>query len=137
MGLRAILPGPHTSKRQKEHAVFPYLLRGLTVSHPNQVWGVDITYIPMISGFMYLFAIVDLYSRFLIHWSLSNSMDAQWCANTCNQAVEVWDMPQIVNTDQGSQFKSDEFVNSVISKEIKLSMDGKGRAIGNVFIERF
>lgn len=138
MGLRAILPGPHTSKRHKDHAVYPYLLRGLQIDEPNQVWGMDITYVPMVSGFLYLVAIIDLYSRFLVHWSLSNTMDAQWCANTFNQAVEIWNYPKIINTDQGSQFTSDEFIQAVLDKnKTKLSMDGKGRAIDNVFIERF
>lgn len=136
MGLRSLLPGPHTSKRRREDAVYPYLLRELKVERPNQVWATDITYIPMAKGFMYLTAIIDLYSRYVVHWSVSNSMDAEWCTQLLNEAVEMHGKPEIINTDQGSQYTSEIFVEAVLSAGIKLSMDGKGRATDNAFIER-
>ena len=135
MGLRAIFPGPHTSKRGKDHKVYPYLLRGLDILHPNHVWATDITYIPMPNGYMYLMAFIDLFSRYVVHWSLSNTMDANWCANNYLEAIENGVYPQIVNTDQGSQFTSKEFTGAVLNNGVKLSMDGKGRATDNAFIE--
>lgn len=136
MGLRAIMPGRHTTKRNKAHKTYPYLLRNLKVTRPNQVWATDITYIPMEKGFMYLTAIIDLYSRCVLNWSVSNSMDADWCAEVLQEAIDMHGKPEIVNTDQGSQYTSEIFVTTVLSNNIKLSMDGKGRAIDNVFIER-
>jgi len=135
MGLRAIFPGPHTSKRSKNHRIYPYLLRKLKIIAPNQVWSTDITYIPMPNGYMYLMAIIDLFSRYVVHWSLSNTMDANWCANNFLEAIENGVCPQIINTDQGSQFTSIEFTQAVLGNGIKLSMDGKGRATDNAFIE--
>ena len=135
MGLRAVFPGPHTSKRGKDHKVYPYLLRGLAIEQPNQVWATDITYIPMPRGFLYLTAIIDLYSRFVVNWSLSNTMDAEWCAGCFEEAVAEWGAPRIINTDQGSQYTSDAFTSAVLGKEVRLSMDGKGRATDNAFIE--
>lgn len=135
MGLRSLLPGPHTSKRRKQDIVYPYLLRDLKIQHPNQVWATDITYIPMKKGFMYLMAIIDLYSRYVVHWSVSNSMDACWCAQVMKEAIDQWGAPEIVNTDQGSQYTSEVFTKTIL-KESKLSMDGKGRATDNAFIER-
>jgi putative transposase len=137
MGLRAVMPGKHTSRRHKGHKVYPYLLRNLTVTRPNQVWALDITYIPMAKGFMYMVAIIDLYSRYVVNWSVSNSMDAEWCKQTLEEAITQHGCPEIVNTDQGSQFTSEVFTQAVLGKEIRLSMDGKGRAIDNAFIERF
>ena len=136
MGLRAIMPGRHTTKRNKSHKVYPYLLRNLKIERSNQVWTLDITYIPMRKGFMYLVAVIDLHSRFVLNWSVSNVMDAQWCKETLEEAIEIHAEPEIVNTNQGSQFTSEEFTGFVLSNEIRLSMDGKGRAIDNVFIER-
>lgn len=136
MGLRAIMPGKHTSRRNKAHKIYPYLLRNLKVERPNQVWATDITYVPMRKGFMYLVAIIDLQSRYVLNWSVSNTMDAQWCKETLEEAIAVHGKPEIINTDQGSQFTSEVFTNTVLSNDIKLSMDGKGRAIDNVFIER-
>lgn len=136
MGLRAILPGPHTSKRHKDHKVFPYLLRDLEIERPNQVWATDITYIAMEKGFMYLCAIIDLHSRYVVNWSLSNSMEAEWCKQVYEEAVAMHGAPEILNTDQGSQFTSDEYVKAILDSEAKLSMDGKGRATDNAFIER-
>ena len=136
MGLRAVMPGKHTSRRNKAHKIYPYLLRNLTVGRPNQVWATDITYIPMRKGFMYLTAIIDHYSRYVVNWSVSNTMDAQWCKETLEEAIAIHGKPEIINTDQGSQFTSEVFTHLVLSNGIKLSMDGKGRAIDNVFIER-
>jgi len=135
MGLRAIFPGPHTSKRAKDHKVYPYLLRGLKITEPNQVWATDITYVPMPNGYMYLIAIIDLYSRFVVNWSISNTMDAIWCSDCFRDAINEHGKPQIMNTDQGSQFTSEEFTTAVLGNEVKLSMDGKGRATDNAFIE--
>ena len=128
--------GGHTSKRNKQHKVYPYLLRNLEITRPNQVWATDITYIPMKKGYMYLMAIIDLHSRFVVHWSVSNSMDADWCTKTLEEAIQIHGRPEIVNTDQGSQFTSDEFTAAVLGKGIKLSMDGKGRATDNAFMEK-
>lgn len=136
MGLRAVMPGKHTSKRHKAHKTYPYLLRNLTVERPNQVWATDITYIPMKKGFMYLVAIIDLHSRYVVNWSVSNSMDAEWCKNCLQEAIEVHGKPEILNTDQGSQFTSETFAQYVLGQDIRLSMDGKGRALDNAFIER-
>jgi len=136
MGLRAVMPGRHTSRRCRRHKVYPYLLRNLEVTRPNQVWATDITYIPMANGYMYLVAIIDLYSRYVVNWSVSNSMDAIWCKETLEAAIEEHGNPEIINTDQGSQFTAEEFAGYVLSQEIKLSMDGKGRAKDNAFIER-
>jgi len=136
MGLRAIIPGPHTSKRNKDHAVYPYLLRGLTIYRSGQVWATDITYMPLPTGFMYLTAVIDLYSRYVLNWSLSNTMEAQWCCELIEDAVEKYGKPEILNTDQGSQYTSDLFSQYVLGQRIQLSMDGKGRATDNAFIER-
>lgn len=138
LGLRSILPGPSTSKpgKGKGHQVFPYLLRGLKVIRPNQVWAIDITYIPIKGGFLYLVAIIDVYSRYVVAWSVSNTMTAKWCAETVREAVGQHGQPEILNSDQGSQFTSKEFVDCVLGFGIRLSMDGKGRCIDNVFIER-
>lgn len=137
MGLRAVMPGKHTSRRCKDHKVYPYLLKEMEISRPNQVWAMDITYLPMRKGFMYLTAIIDLYSRYVVGWSVSNSMDAEWCQLTLAEAVNHHGKPEIVNTDQGSQFSSTIFTDYVINGlGVKLSMDGKGRATDNAFIER-
>jgi len=136
MGLRAVMPGKHTSRRCKDHKIYPYLLRNLTIDRPNQVWAADITYIPMKKGYMYLVAIIDLYSRYVVNWSISNSMDAEWCQQTLEEAIAMHGKPEIINTDQGSQFTSEVFSDYVLKQEIRLSMDGKGRAIDNAFIER-
>lgn len=138
MDLRAIGPRPDTSKPAKGHKVYPYLLRELKVNGPDHVWSMDITYIPVQGGFLYLCAIIDLYSRCVVGWSLSNTMTAQWCTDVVRQAVAQHGTPEILNTDQGSQFTADVFTRYVTEHAgIRLSMDGKGRAIDNVFIERF
>lgn len=137
MGLRALMPGPHTSKRCKEHKVYPYLLRDLKIDRPNQVWQTDISYIPMAKGFMYLTAIIDVHSRYVVNWSISNTMDSEWCRQTLQEAIAMQGKPEIINTDQGSQYTSEIFSEFVLERGIKLSMDGKGRATDNSFIERF
>lgn len=137
MGLRAVCPGPHTSKPGKgtDHEVFPYLLRDLKIHRPGQVVSTDITYIPLRGGFLYLVAFMDWYSRFVLSWELSNTLEVQFCLAALDK-VWSWIRPEIINTDQGSQYTSRHFVQAVLSKEVKLSMDGKGRAIDNIFIER-
>jgi putative transposase len=134
MGLAAIGPKPNTSKPAPGHKVYPYLLRGLKTERNNQVWAADITYIPMRKGFMYLMAIIDLNSRYVLNWSVSNSMEAEWCAQVLSGAIEKHGKPEIINTDQGSQFTSEDWITAC--EGIKISMDGKGRAIDNIFIER-
>jgi len=136
MGLRAVMPGKHTFRKCKSHKTYPYLLRNLRIDRSNQVWATDITYIPMEKGYMYMVAIIDLYSRFVLNWSISNSMDAEWCQQVLEEAIEQYGHPEIINTDQGSQFTSEIFSKYVIKQGIRLSMDGKGRAIDNAFIER-
>lgn len=127
---------PHTTISDKTHYKYPYLLRGLKIERCNQVWAMDITYIPMKTGFMYLTAIIDLHSRYVVHWSLSNSMSAEWCSEVLTEAIKKHGVPEIFNTDQGSQFTSEVFINTLIDNGIKISMDGKGRALDNIFIER-
>lgn len=137
MGLQTLGPKPNTSKPGKNHKIYPYLLRRLAVTRVNQVWAMDITYIPVNGGYLYLCAVIDLYSRYVVNWSLSNTMTAQWCRSVLEEAVERHGIPEIINSDQGSQFTSEEFTHYVVnSLETKLSMDGKGRAIDNIFIER-
>ena len=136
MGLRSVLPGKHTSKRNKEHKVYPYLLRDLKITRKNQVWATDITYIPMSKGFLYLTAVIDVKSRFVVNWSLSNTMESEWCKECVSEAIETHGAPEIINTDQGAQYTSEEFSSFVLDQGIKLSMDGKGRATDNAFIER-
>jgi putative transposase len=136
MNLSAIYNRPNTSKAEKFHRKYPYLLKGLTIDRSNQVWAADITYIPMKRGFLYLMAIIDLHSRYVINWSISNSMDAAWCSQVLQEAIEKHGKPEIFNTDQGSQFSSDVFTEILKNEGIQISMDGKGRAIDNIFIER-
>ena len=138
MCLRSLLPGPHTSKRNKKHKIFPYLLSGLKVDHSNQVWQTDITYIPIAKGFMYLTAVIDVHSRYILSWNLTNTMDAEMCRDVVSEAVIIHGVPEIINTDQGSQYTSNVFTDYISRLyETKLSMDGKGRATDNAFIERF
>lgn len=137
MGLEAIGPKPNTSKPAPGHRVYPYLLKNLPITNSNQVWATDLTYVSMKNGFLYLMAIIDLKSRYVLNWSVSNTMDAKWCAEVFREAVRTHGAPNILNTDQGSQFTSEEFTKTVIEETgVKLSMDSKGRAIDNVFIER-
>lgn len=127
---------PNTSWKNKENKIYPYLLKGLKTDHPNQVWGIDITYVPMRRGFMYLCAIIDLHPRYVVNWGISKTMTAQWCCQLVEEAIEMHGKPEIINSDQGSQFTSLEYIELLTGKEIKISMDGKGRAIDNIFIER-
>jgi putative transposase len=136
MGLMAIFPKRNLSKLGKAEYVYPYLLRNLEISHSNQVWQIDITYIPMAKGFMYLVAVIDVYSRFVVGWDISNSMDADWVVATLQEALARHGKPGIVNSDQGSQFTCKKWVECLQSHTIQISMDGKGRAIDNVYIER-
>jgi putative transposase len=136
MNWQTIYREPHTTIRDKTHYKYPYLLRGLKIERCNQVWAMDITYIPMKTGFMYLTAIIDLHSRYVVQWSLSNMMSAEWCSEVLQEAIKNHGIPEIFNTDQGSQFTSEVFINTLIDNGIKISMDGKGRALDNIFIER-
>jgi putative transposase len=136
MGWQTIYRKPNTSKPCKENRIYPYLLRGLDINRANQVWAMDITYVPMRKGFMYLCAIIDVHTRYVVNWSLSNTMTAEWCMQVVSEAIGQHGQPEIMNTDQGSQFTSEVFTALLKEKEIQISMDGKGRAIDNIFIER-
>jgi len=136
MEIQAIYPRPRTTISGEGHKLYPYLLTGLKINKPNQVWACDITYIPMRKGFMYLVAIIDLYSRFVVGWSISNSLSADFCIELLKDTIEIHGKPEIFNTDQGVQFTCNEFTSILLGNDIKISMDGKGRAIDNVFIER-
>ena len=135
MGLQATLPGPHTSKPHPEHRIYPYLLRGLEIAAPDEVWCADITYVPMRRGFMYLVAVMDWWSRYVIAWDLANSMESGFCVEALKQALATA-KPGIFNTDQGSQFTSEEFTGTLSRAGVRISMDGRGRALDNAFIER-
>ena len=135
MGLQATLPGPHTSVPHPEHVRYPYLLRGMEIGGPCEVWSADITYIPMRHGFMYLVAIIDWFSRYVIAWDVSNSLESGFCVTTLKRALKKA-RPGIFNTDQGRQFTSEEFINTLLQADVRISMDGRGRALDNVFIER-
>jgi putative transposase len=136
MGWQTIYRKPWLSKPNKEHKVYPYLLKDLEIYRANQVWAMDITYVPMRKGFMYLCAIIDLHTRYVVNWSVSNSMTAEWCSQVVREAIEQYGPPGILNTDQGRQFTSDVFIAQLKEKGVQPSMDGKGRAIDNIFIER-
>lgn len=135
MGIQGIAPGPNTSKGHLEHKVYPYLLRGMEINKVNQVWSTDITYIPMTKGFMYLVAVIDWYSRYVLSWALSNTMETTFCVEALEQALAV-NTPMIFNTDQGVQFTSQAFTQTLLDKDIQISMDGRGRALDNIFVER-
>ena len=135
MGLEAVYRKPRTSKPAPENKIYPYLLRGLTIDRPDQVWASDITYIPMRKGFLYLVAIIDWHSRFVLSWRLSNSMDTDFCTEALDDAL-VQSVPEIFNTDQGSQFTSENFTKILKQNQIAISMDGKGRFLDNIFVER-
>ncbi len=136
MGLVGMAPGPNTSRAHPEHKVYPYLLRGVAVVRPNQVWSTDITYIRLPRGFVYLVAIIDWYSRCVLGWRISNSMDASFCVDCLEEAIRAHGRPEIFNSDQGSQFTSDAFTGVLKREEITISMDGRGRAFDNIFVER-
>ena len=136
MGLEAIYPKPRTSRAHPEHKVYPYLLRGLDIDRPNQVWTADITYIPMRRGFMYLVAVMDWHSRKILSWRVSNTLDTDFCVEAVEEAIGLYGTPEIFNTDQGSQFTSQTFTGILKGHRIAISMDGRGRVQDNIFIER-
>jgi len=135
MGLRAVVPRPRTSQPGVGHKIYPYLLRGVKITRPNQVWSTDITYVPMRRGFMYLVAVLDWYSRYVLSWEVSNTLDGDFCLTALERALQHA-KPEIFNTDQGSQFTANAFTGRLERAEIKISMDGKGRVFDNIFIER-
>lgn len=135
MGLEAIYRHPNTSKPAPGHKVYPYLLRGLEINRVNQVWATDITYIPMARGFLYLVAIMDWHSRYVLAWRLSNTLEVDFCSEALEEALRQG-KPEIFNTDQGSQFTSEAFTGRLLAQGIGVSMDGKGRCMDNVFVER-
>ncbi len=138
MGWQTIYHKRNTSKPNKQHPVYPYLLKNLAITHRNQVWAVDITYIPMRRGFMYLCAIIDLHTRYVVNWGISNTMTATWCRQLVEEAIDVHGQPEIINSDQGSLFSAFEYTSLLLEREkpVAISMDGKGRAIDNIFVER-
>jgi putative transposase len=136
MDLRALYPRPRTSQPGKGHKIYPYLLRDLVIDRPNQVWATDITYIPMAKGFMYLVAIMGWYSRRVLSWRVSNTLDPDFCIEALDEAIQRHGAPEIFNTDQGSQFTSGAFTGVLKRNGIEISMDGKGRWVDNVFVER-
>lgn len=135
MGIQAIYPRPRTTIANSEHRIYPYLLRGILIERVNQVWSCDITYIRLTKGFLYLIAVMDWHSRFVLSWELSNTMEVGFCVEALDSALLIA-CPEIFNTDQGSQFTSRSFTQRLESKSIQISMDGKGRAFDNIFIER-
>lgn len=136
MGLEAVYRRPNTSRPHPEHKIFPYLLRDVAITRSNQVWCADVTYIPMRRGFLYLVAIMDWHSRKVLSWQLSNSMEASFCVEALSEALERYGTPEIFNTDQGSQFTSTEFVGVLENAGVRVSMDGRGRWMDNVMVER-
>ncbi len=136
LGLAGMAPGPNTSRPHPEHKIYPYLLRGMVIDHPGQVWSTDITYIRLLHGFVYLVAVVDWYSRKVLSWRISNTMEAEFCVDCLEEALQRYGAPEIFNTDQGSQFTSDAFTGVLKAHGIQISMDGRGRALDNVFVER-
>ena len=135
MGLRAVCPSPQTSQPREEHKIYPYLLGGLRIDHPLHVWSSDITYVSMQQGFMYLVAILDWFSRYVVSWQLSNTLDTVFCLQALDQALQIG-TPEIFNTDQGAQFTSLAFTGRLEDADIRISMDGRGRFLDNIFVER-
>jgi len=136
MGLMPIYQKPNTSKAAKGHKIYPYLLRGLRVDRPNQVWCADITYLPMRRGFLYLVAIMDWHTRKVLAWRISNTLEADFCVEALNEAIHTFGPPEIMNTDQGSQFTSFAWTDRLRRSAVRISMDGKGRFLDNIFVER-
>jgi putative transposase len=136
MGLESLAPKPNLSRSHPAHLKYPYLLKGIEVTRANQVWATDITYIPLAAGFVYLVAIIDWYSRAVLAWRLSNTPDVSFCLEALQEALDRWGTPDIFNTDQGAQFTSEAFTGVLRARGIRISMDGKGRCIDNVFVER-
>ena len=137
VGWKTLYQQPRTTTADKASYKYPYLLKGIVFAKANQVWEIDITYLPMAKGFMYLFAIIDVYTRFIVGWGISNTMTAEWCATITKEAILTHGKPEIINSDQGSQFTSEVHTELLKKYEIQISMDGKGRAIDNIYIERF
>ncbi len=135
MNLEGVAPGPRTSQAHPEHKIYPYLLRDVAIERPNQVWASDITYIPMRLGFMYLVAILDWHSRYVVSWSLSNTLETAFCLEALSQALADA-RPEIFNTDQGSQFTSTDFTEMLLDHKVAISMDGRGRVFDNIFVEQ-
>lgn len=136
LGLAGMAPGPNTSLPHPQHKIYPYLLRGVIVRRPNQVWSTDITYIRLARGFAYLTAVIDWYSRKVLAWRLSNTLDSGFCVDCLEQSLHAYGTPEIFNTDQGCQFTSEAFTEVLKSHDIAISMDGRGRALDNIFVER-
>jgi len=136
MGIEAVYPKPRTSRPHPQHKIYPYQLRGLTINRTNQVWATDITYIPMAKGFMYLVAIMDWYSRKILSWRISNTLETAFCIEALEEALSRYGAPEIFNTDQGAQFTSDAFTKVLEDNLVTISMDGRGRCQDNIFIER-
>ncbi len=136
LGLAGMAPGPHTSRPHPQHKVYPYLLRGVEMTQPNQVWSTDITYLRLARGFVYLVAVIDWYSRKVLAWRLSNTLDSGFCVDCLKQALQIYGAPEIFNTDQGCQFTSEAFTGLLKTHSIAISMDGRGRALDNIFVER-
>jgi putative transposase len=136
MGIEAVYPKPRTSRPHPEHKIYPYLLRNLTIDRPNQVWATDITYIPMERGFMYLVAVMDWYSRKILSWRISNTLEPAFCVQALQEALSRYGRPDIFNTDQGAQFTSTNFLQVLKDNQIAISMDGRGRCQDNIFVER-
>jgi putative transposase len=136
LGVAGTQPGPNTSKSHPEHLKFPYLLHGFSILRPLEVWSTDITYIRLPDGFIYLTAVIDWFSRMVLAYRLSNSLEGAFCLEAFEEAIEHYGKPTIFNTDQGVQFSSHQFVNAILSKGIRFSMDGRGRALDNIFVER-
>jgi putative transposase len=136
LGLAGMAPGPATSRRHPQHPVYPYLLRGIAVTRPNHVWSTDITYIRLAHGFVYLMAVMDWYSRKVLAWRVSNTLEGRFCVECLEQALLAFGSPEIFNTDQGCQFTSDAFTGVLKLHAIAISMDGRGRALDNIFVER-
>lgn len=137
MGIEVIYPKRNLSRLGRVEYVYPYLLRNLNITRPNQVWQIDISYIPMKKGFMYLTVIIDVYSRFIVGWQISNSLEKQTQTELLNESIDRHGKPEIINSDQGSQYTSGNWINCLTEHEIKISMDGKGRATDNIYVERF
>jgi len=135
MGIEAVYPKPNTSKPNPDHKVYPYLLKGLILTHPNQVWSTDITYIPMIGGFMYLTAIIDWYSRYVLSWALSDTLEIDFVLEASREALKL-DKPEIMNSDQGSHYTSPKYTQIFINAGVSISMDHRGRCFDNIFVER-
>lgn len=136
LGLQGIAPGPTTSRPAPAHTIYPYLLRNVPIERANQVWSSDITYVPVVGGFFYVVAVIDWFSRFVLSWGMSNSLDAGFCCQALEEALERYGTPDVFNSDQGAQFTSRRFTGVLKQRAVAISMDGRGRALDNVFIER-